>query len=140
MEINNLNTREISVLVNRLLNITNLSQTDIEKCVAYSIVTEKTVSELKDIYIKDSTVSEGSKEYLVLTEEEADDTFVALLDDYIESEILPQIPQHLHYYFDDNSFTNDHKTWGRGNHIATYDGDELEVSVNNTQYYVYRLN
>lgn len=83
--------------------------------------------------------SYGNGEYLVLTDEEADEKEDEQLDNYLEECIYPELPENLRYYFDDEAWKRDARMDGRGHMISTYDGAEYEEKVNNTWYYIYRI-
>lgn len=84
--------------------------------------------------------SYGSEEYNVFTDSEADDRWEEELDRYIDEIILPDIPDYLQKYFDEESWKDDARYDGRGHAIARYDGDEGEIKYNGTWYYIYRQN
>ena len=79
------------------------------------------------------------EEYLVLTDSEADTEEDEALDRYIEELIMPEIPEPLQYYFNEELWKRDARMDGRGHTLATYDGCEYEEEVNGTTYYIYRL-
>lgn len=79
-------------------------------------------------------------EYLVLTDEEADDRWDEHLDEYIDQIILPELPEAYKNYFDDETWKKDAKMDGRGYSLSSYDGNEYEQDVNGTTYYIYRTN
>ena len=81
----------------------------------------------------------GNEDYLVLTDEEADEEEDERLDNYIEECVLCEIPENLRYYFDDEAWKRDARMDGRGHIISTYDGAEYEEKVNDTWYYIYRV-
>ena len=83
---------------------------------------------------------EGSNDYLVLTDEEAEDRWDESMDSYIEECILPELPKHLQFYFDSEKWKKDASYDGRGHCLASYDGEEHEEEVNGTTYYIYRIN
>ena len=82
----------------------------------------------------------SNEEYLVLTDEEADTELDERLDNYIDECIMPEIPEHLQTYFDDEAWKSDARMDGRGHIISSYDGCEYEEKVNSTWYYIYRIN
>lgn len=88
----------------------------------------------------DCTYSYYSEEYIVATDEEADELWEEALDNYIEECILPELPKAYQNYFDDEKWKNDAKYDGRGTTLATYDGNENYVDVEGTTYYIYRTN
>ena len=88
----------------------------------------------------DCTYSYYNEEYIVATDEQADELWEQGLDDYICDCILPEIPEAYQNYFDEEKWKDDAKYDGRGHVLATYDGDENYVDVNGTTYYIYRTN
>ena len=84
------------------------------------------------------TLKYGKEEYIVATDDEADELWEESLDNYIESCL--EIPEHLRFYFDDSKFKRDCKTDGRAHSLASYDEEEHEEEVNDTTYYIYRTN
>lgn len=105
---------------------------------------QKAVEEMTD-ELDNITESYGEykyygEEYEVLTDSEADDRMDECLDNYIEELILPEIPDHLQNYFDEEAWKSDARMDGRGHIISRYDGCEYEEKVNGTWYYIYRQN
>ncbi len=107
---------------------------------------QKAIDEVKDEL---NSIHEGygeytyeyyGEEYIVTTDEEADEIEDEKLDDYLEECIYPEIPENLRFYFDDDAWKRDARIDGRGHLIATYDGCENEEKVNDTWYYIYRTN
>ena len=88
----------------------------------------------------DNVYSYFGEEYEVLTDNEADDRWEEELDNYIEECIMPELPEHLQNYFDEDAWKSDAKYDGRGHSISRYDGNEYEETVNGTTYYIYRQN
>ena len=80
----------------------------------------------------------GSQRFLVCTDDEADEEFDNWLDSYIEECVLPEIPEIYRSYFDSDAFKNDQEH-DRGNCLASYDGEENEVQVDGTWYYIYQI-
>lgn len=84
-------------------------------------------------------------EYLILTDDEADEEEKERLDDYLENCLLPELPEWCHRYFDEEEWYKDNKGWDRPSWISSYDGEETEVSVkseegNSVYFYIYRIN
>ena len=93
--------------------------------------------EYDDIIENIDSYSYGNKEYLVLDENEADERYDEYLDSCIEEIVLPEIPQHYHYYFDEESWKRDSRINGdKASALASYDGNEYEQN----NYYIYRIN
>lgn len=84
-------------------------------------------------------IAEGG-EYLVLTDDEADKAWEEKLDNYIEECIMPMLPENLQCYFDEEAWKADAKHDGRGHSLSSYDGDEHEESVDDEDFYIYRIN
>lgn len=75
-------------------------------------------------------------DYLVLTEDEANERWDDYLDQYLDDCILPEVPEAFRNYFDYDAWKRDARYDGRGHCLAGYDGDEHEVR----NYYIYRTN
>lgn len=85
-----------------------------------------------------NTFSFGGRDYLVCTDEEADEEQDAELENYIDDCILPELPQQYRQYFDNESFKQDAKQDGRGHALGRYDGNECEQTVDGRTYFLYR--
>lgn len=79
-------------------------------------------------------------DYLVLTDDEADEAFEEALDSVLDEVILPDLDEALQCYFDRDAWKRDASYDGRGHHLSPYDGCEEEVTVNGVDYYIYRTN
>jgi len=97
------------------------------------------MQELDEDYEEAKTLFDN-EDYLVLTEEEAGERWDEYLENYIEDCILPELPESLQNYFDNESFIKDCKMDGRGHSLSSYDGNELEQVVVDTSYFIYRQN
>lgn len=93
----------------------------------------------------------NNSDYLVLTDDEADQMWDEYLENYIDDCILPELPEQYRCYFDNESFKDDARTDGRGHSLASYDGVEKEVSIKDmeqeseidleqTEFFIYRIN
>lgn len=87
----------------------------------------------------------GSEEYLVVTDEEADELWNEDLENYIDDCILHELPENYRQYFDREAWKSDAKYDGRGHSLNRYDGNEYEETVYNeygekNNYYIYRQN
>lgn len=108
----------------------------------------KALAQFLDCKKKDITVSTydenlleyGSEEYLVLTDDEADNLLEDSLDNYLEEIIYPELQGNLKNYFDDEAWKNDARYDGRGHSLSGYDGNENEEEVNEETFYIYRQN
>ena len=80
------------------------------------------------------TYTHGTAEYLVLTDDEADQALDEELERYIEE--CMEIPEHLYAYFDREAWKRDARLDGRGRILGGYyDGCEYEVG----DYFIYRI-
>ena len=84
--------------------------------------------------------SAEGKQYLVVTDEEADELWEADLENYLEECIYPDLPENLRFYFDDEKWKRDARIDGRAHSLSRYDGNEDEEEVNGVTYYIYRTN
>jgi hypothetical protein len=113
---------------------------DWKKKVALGIHLELTYEEvLGEIELcRNNWYEYGSQRFLVCTDNEADEEFDDYIDNYIEECVLPEIPERYHSYFDSKRFK---ESWDsdRGNCLASYDGEENDVRVDGTWYYIYRI-
>jgi len=87
-----------------------------------------------------NTYSEGSREYLILTDSEADNEEDDWLENDIDELILPHLPEQWQSYFDREAWKKDARQYGRGNTLASYDGHEHEETVDGETFYIYRTN
>lgn len=79
-------------------------------------------------------------DYLVLTDEEADEKWEESLDNYLEECIYPELEGNLKNYFDDEKWKKDARYDGRGHSLSGYDGNENEETVEGITFYIYRKN
>lgn len=93
-----------------------------------------------EIGYNDEEFTYNWQEYLVLTDEEADDKEDEYLENYIDECILYEIPQQYRFYFDRELFKRDARMDGRWNSLASYDSNENEETVDWVTYYIYRTN
>ena len=82
----------------------------------------------------------GSQEYLVYTEDEAEEAWEESLDSYIDDCILPELPDYYKDYFDTEKWKRDARYDGRGACLNHYDGSEYEEQVNGEWFFIYRTN
>lgn len=94
------------------------------------------IDESEIIHLYDNTFEAESAEYLVVTDEEADELWEESLDNYLKECIYPELLGTLKNYFDDEKWKNDARYDGRGHCLSTYDGCEDQEG----EYYIYRLN
>lgn len=82
----------------------------------------------------------GNKEYLVVTDDEADDLWDEDLENYIDECILHELPECYRNYFDREGWKSDARFDGRGHCLNHYDGNEESETVDGVEYYIYRQN
>lgn len=100
----------------------------------------KLEEELIESSYDDRRFEYGSDEYLVCTDSEADEEWDSYMDSYIDDCVLCELPVNYRQYFDSEKFKRDCSFDGRGQSLATYDGNEIIETVNFTRYYIYRTN
>jgi len=88
----------------------------------------------------DSCFEEGSSEYMVLTDDEADVKWEEALDSYLEECVYPELDISIKNYFDDEAWKSDARFDGRGHSLSSYDGHEHEEKVGEVTYYIYQTN
>ena len=103
-------------------------------------------SEITQSNYDENTFEYGSEEYLVVTDEEADELWEQDLDNYLEECIYPLLPDNMVNYFDDEKWKRDARYDGRGHSLNRYDGAEYieEVKAKDGEvietYYIFRQN
>ena len=97
-------------------------------------------SEITQSSYDENTFEYGTQEFLVVTDDEADELWEESLDNYLEECIYPELTGNLSSYFDDEKWKRDAKYDGRGHSLSSYDGNENEETVNGETFYIYRTN
>ena len=84
----------------------------------------------------------GKHEYLVCTEDEADQKWEEQLDSYLEECVYPELPDNMKVYFDAIAWKRDARMDGRGHSISGYDGNETDAidPVSKESFVVFRMN
>jgi hypothetical protein len=90
--------------------------------------------------VEELSARDERSNYIVLTDEEADEMWEEQLDSYLEECIYDSLPDWVRGYFDDEAWKRDAKMDGRGHSLATYDGHEHYERVFDTDFYIYRIN
>lgn len=96
----------------------------------FSTITEST-------YGDNSFEAEGS-DWLVVTDDEADELWDDELDNYLDECVLPELPENMQHYFDTEAWKRDARIDGRGHSLGRYDGYEHFEDVDNETYYIYQ--
>jgi hypothetical protein len=136
MKVSELTPSQLDTLTKFLSENTSLDRIEIDKVLAWFDYQELEVSALKYSEMNDNILSINSEEYLILDDSEADDMNDEYLDEFIDDVILREIPKMYQRYFDSDKWKDDVKYDGRGNILATYDGQEHGLS---NGYYAYRV-
>lgn len=68
----------------------------------------------------------GREEYLVLTEDEAEEAWDEELERYLDECVLPELSETAQAYFDRESWKRDARHDGRGHALSGYDGNECD--------------
>lgn len=98
------------------------------------------ISELEVSSYDDKIIEYGSEEYLVVTDDEADELWENELDNYLEEIIYPELPEHICRYFDSEAWKSDARYDGRASSLGRYDGNEDSVIYEDIELYIYRQN
>jgi hypothetical protein len=113
------------------------------KVLALAAHLEADVSAISECRHGDSTYESEADpgEYLVLTDNEADEAFKASVESYIDECVLTEIPEAYRGYFNAEAFIRDVELGdGRGPTLSGYDGAEQEAQIDGTWYFIYRVN
>lgn len=140
MKVAQMTESQITRLVAFLENNTPLTENEILRVLAYAEMQEYDISDLKDIEFENNTITDGNREFLVLTDSEADEAWDESLDNYIEECIMPEIPEYLQNYFDCEAWKAAAQYNGRGHSLSSYDGCETEIRFFDEYFYIYRTN
>ena len=98
------------------------------------------------VHLYDNTFEAEGGEYMVVTDEEADNLWEESLDNYLEDCIYPELTGNLINYFDDEAWKRDARYNGRGHSLSSYDGCEEEITLTDKEgdeietFYIYRVN
>lgn len=79
----------------------------------------------------------GHREWLVLTDEEADEETHQRIVGYIDDIVFSEIPGTYHRYFDLEKFVDDNNS-DRGSWLSSYDGEENEYQLGMELVFIYR--
>ena len=112
----------------------------IQALVEAGLVEKEEIDDIEQSAHDDNLFKIGDREYLVCTDDEADQLWEQSLGNYIDECILPELPEIAKNYFDEEKWKSDARVDGRGHSLAGYDGEEHEAKIGDTWYYVYRQN
>ena len=92
-----------------------------------------------DIYYSEAVDLVDSEDYLVLTDDEADEK-AELEAQYFLENALSEIPNYLYRYFDDDKYISE-QIQDRGYLLNLYNGYEDSITLDNgSVFYIYRRN
>ncbi len=113
-----------------------------EKARALAAELEIDADDISESSYDAKTFKVGQQEYLVCTEDEADEVWDEQLDSYLDECVLPELPENVQTYFDRESWKNDAQMDGRGHSIASYDGDENDATdpISGEKFVYFRMN
>jgi len=77
-------------------------------------------------------------EWLVLTADETDRCVIEEAEYYFNDIVLPEVPEFIHPYIDENAWIDDFCTGDTGEILNRYDGMEYIEEINGTTYYIYQ--
>lgn len=88
----------------------------------------------------DNVFEYGGADYLVVTDDEADELWEQELENYLEECVYPELPENMRNYFDDDAWKRDARMDGRRHSLNRYDGCEYDETSDGTgeTYYIYR--
>lgn len=109
-----------------------------ERIIALTQHLDCEANELTEDY-NDQIINLGDAQYLVVTDDEANDLWEEDLNNYIDDCIVPELPEQYQSYFDYEAWKRDARMDGRAHSLARWDGKEHEVEINGTTYYIYRV-
>lgn len=98
---------------------------------------EQVIFEIAELV--DGSYQTDHGDFLVLTDSEAEDELEAQLDSILEEVVLPEVPENLRNYIDEEAWKRDARFDGRGHYLSPYDGVEHEQQVGDQWFYIYRV-
>ena len=94
------------------------------------------ISEESYDYYGMTLFSYGSAEYAVADDDTANSAWDMSLESYIDECIIPELPENMVNYFDNEAWKRDAQCDGRGLSLSPYDGEENAQG----DYFIYRTN
>lgn len=74
-----------------------------------------------------------NRSFLVMTEEDKDERVRESAESYVQEFVLSQIPEHLHFYFDEDKFIEDSLSDFEDS-LASYDGNLAEIDIDSSEF------
>lgn len=124
----------------KMKNLEKLIEIHGGKVVALARHLERDPDDIVETEHKTYTV--GKQEYYVMTDYERDEALRDRVYNYVDDELLNQIPENLQSYFNRERLYEDVQSEGASNWLACYDGIEHETLNPETgeMLFVYRIN
>lgn len=123
----------------RIIDKADELDTTVEKLMAMYLFAEMSIESIDNIeHNYDNEFEIEWQDYLVCTDEEADEAQDKDFDNYIEECILPELNERNRQYFDNDAWKKDAKHDGRGHGLATYDGHENSQHAVWIDFYFYK--
>ena len=97
---------------------------------------DATIEEVLEYKEYDNPDCTECNDYLVLTDDEANERWSEYLDCYIDDCVISELPKTYRNYFDYEKWKRDAKYDGRGHSLSSFDGIENEQNG----YYIYKMN
>ena len=92
------------------------------------------------IHIQDNLFKCYQEEYLILTDDEADDALKDYIDSLYQEDVIPRIPDDLQPYFKYKTWFFDKESQLERGVLSSYNDIEENEVVDGVTYYIYRLN
>lgn len=115
-----------------------------QRIAALSVMLEIDVEEVNEASYGTNAFEAERSEFLVLTDDEADQVWDEQLDSYLDDCVLGELSEMSQRYFDQEQWKNDARQDGRGHSISGYDGEEHEIVLDGIEsapmFFVYQTN
>jgi hypothetical protein len=111
---------------------------DIDYVIAIAKLFDLSYESLLNVEINLPNIKVEGVNYLFGTDDEMNRVWEKKLYDFIDHNILLEIPEPYRFYFDSEKWISDAKMDGRVHTLSSCDGNELVIEHNETYYYAYR--
>lgn len=113
---------------------------EVDKAIAIAIMFNIPLEFVEDLIIHEyynRWIIEG-EEYLFGTNDEMDEEWDEDLQNYLDELVLPDLPETMRKYFDEEAWKSDARDDGRAHSLNRYDGGEKHVKYDGENYYAYQ--
>jgi len=121
-----------------LTETTGFKDRDLDLCKALIAMFDLCEDDLQDIEIEDTRVCVQGTGYLAGTDSEMDEAWDESLQSYLDECVLPDLPEQMQQYFDEEKWKTDALQDGRAHSLNRYDGGEESVEINGEWFYAYQ--